>query len=161
MTRQIIRLREYVPEGGIIEILATEKTEALREIVGHARKLQVVPDDEAARRLLQMLLKREELGSTGIIPHIAVPHCKSDDIQRDMVILVGWSKAGVSFDAMDGKPVYLLFTVITRKKLSTLHLGALAAISRMISSSGISAMAPETLDEVPLRRIIEACEYEF
>lgn len=161
MTKKIIYLRDYVLDDYIFEIVRAEKTEILREIADRALGLSIVSDEEAASELFHQLLKREQLGSTGIIPGIAIPHCKTDLIHTEMAILIGFSRSGVNFESHDGNPVHLLFTVLTRKNLSTLHLGALASISRMISKHGLASNVQKFLDLETLRNLITECEYEI
>ncbi|RLE18456.1 MAG: hypothetical protein DRJ14_03665 [Acidobacteria bacterium] len=161
MTHTLLCLREYVPEGNIFELKQTGKTEVLREITDRARTLSILPDDRATSDVFNQLLKREQLGSTGIVNGIAIPHCKTDLIHPDMSILIGYSSLGIEFEAHDGNPVFLIFTVLTRKKSGTIHLAALAAISRMISKYGLSTHISDYLKPEAIRRIIDECEYEI
>lgn len=160
MSKKLIRLRDYVPENGILKLEKSSKADVLLELANQYHELGEIEEATGAQRLYHQLLKREQLGSTGIIPAIAIPHCKSDVIRSEMTILVGWSGDGVSFESQDGNPVHLLFSVVTRKDLPALHLGALAAISRLISRHGLSAGVQQFLDPVRLREIIDECEYE-
>ena len=61
--------------------------------------------------LLDVLRKRETLGSTGIGKGIAVPHCRSLSAQ-ELFIVVGISKKGVEYKAVDGKKVQLFFLIV-------------------------------------------------
>ncbi len=160
MTKKLIRLRDYVPENGILKLEKGSKADVLLELAKQYHELGEIEEETGSQKLYHQLLKREQLGSTGIIPAIAIPHCKSDVIRSEMTILVGWSSEGVSFDSQDGNPVHLLFSVVTRKDLPALHLGALAAISRLISRHGLSAGVQQFLDPTRLREIIDECEYE-
>lgn len=160
MSKKLIRLRDYVPENGIVRIEKESKADVLLELARQYHELGEIEDEAGYRRLYHQLLKREQLGSTGIIPAIAIPHCKSDVIHSDMTILIGVSVDGVSFDSQDGNPVHLLFTVVTRKDLPALHLGALAAISRLISRHGLSAGVQQYLEPDRLQEIVNECEYE-
>lgn len=161
MTHTVLCLREYVPENNIFELKQTGKTEVLREITDRAKVLSILPDDTASSEVFHQLLKREQLGSTGIVNGIAIPHCKTDLIEPEMSIFIGYSSAGIEFNAHDGNPVFLMFNVFTRKKSGTIHLAALAAISRMISKYGLSTHISNYLNPGSLRRIIDECEYEI
>lgn len=66
---------------------------------------------EELSALLETLMKREGLGSTGIGKGIAIPHCRSLLVQK-LEIACGYSEKGVDFDAVDGKPVRLFFLVV-------------------------------------------------
>ncbi len=161
MTHTLLCLRDHVPENNIFELRQSGKIEVLREITDRAKVLSILQNDLASSDVFHQLLKREQLGSTGIVNGIAIPHCKTDLIQPDMTIFIGYSAKGIEFDAHDGNPVFLVFTVLTRKKSGTIHLAALAAISRMISKYGLSTHISDYLNPESLRRIIDECEYEI
>jgi len=88
-----------------LDLKSRRKPEALRELV------QMVRQGNDAELLLQTLLKREELGSTGIGKGIAIPHGRSLLIDR-LEIAVGRSTKGIEFDAIDKKPAHLLILVV-------------------------------------------------
>ncbi len=161
MGHTLLCLRDYVPDDNIFELKETAKTAVLREITDHARFLSILPDENATTDVFNQLLKREELGSTGIVNGIAIPHCKTDMIKPEMSILIGYSFQGIEFEAHDGNSVFLVFTVLTRKKAGTIHLAALAAISRMISKYGLATHISDYLNPDTLRRIVNECEYEI
>lgn len=88
-----------------LDLKSRRKPEVLRELVTMIRR------DDDAELLLQTLMKREELGSTGIGKGIAIPHGRSLLIDR-LEIAVGRSTKGIDFDAIDKKPAYLLILVM-------------------------------------------------
>jgi mannitol/fructose-specific phosphotransferase system IIA component (Ntr-type) len=61
--------------------------------------------------LLEMLKRRETLGSTGIGQGVAIPHGRSLATSK-LKVAFARSKKGVPFDAMDGKPVHLVFLIV-------------------------------------------------
>ncbi len=79
--------------------------------------------------LLQMLLAREQLGSTGFGHGIAIPHARNPVVLRvpAPAVAVSYLVSAVEFDALDGKPVHTLFTMISPSVRSHLHLLALLA----------------------------------
>jgi len=81
--------------------------------------------------LLNALLEREKLGSTGIGDGVAIPHGKLKGLDN-IILLFGKSGQGVDFDAIDGKPVCLVFLLVAPADLAGLHLKALARLSRML-----------------------------
>ncbi len=161
MAKSKICLREYVKDGCVFRLKERDKVRVLREISEKLNELGYIENKQSTEKVFQKLKEREELGSTGIIKHIAIPHCKTDEINTDMVILVSYTEEGIDFGSHDGEPVHLLFSVFTKKDKITLHLGALAAISRMISKHSISSRIENYLSEEKLRKIIEECEYEI
>ena len=161
MGKNKICLRDYVKEGCIFELKETEKDKVLKAIADKLDELGYLKEGNSGEEIFNKLVEREKLGSTGIIKHIAIPHCKTDQINTDMVILVGYSKEGIEFQSHDGKLVHIVFAVFTKKNKVTLHLGALAAISRLVSKHSISSRIEEFLSAERLKEITEECEYEI
>jgi PTS system nitrogen regulatory IIA component len=119
------------PELILSELAARSKEEVLLELADHiARNFPGVPTEE----LLRILKERERLGSTGIGDGFAIPHGKSKHIDR-MIISFGRSRAGISFDSMDGKPAHYFFVLIAPENSAGDHLKALAKISRFLKNS--------------------------
>jgi len=87
-----------------------------------------------AGEVLQVLLDRERLGSTGIGEGFAIPHGKLKTLER-MVIAFGRSHQGIPFDSLDGKSAFYFFVLIAPEDSAGLHLKALAKISRFMKNS--------------------------
>jgi len=98
----------FSPEYFISDIQAETKEEVLQEMTkpliesGKIRNHHVV---------LETLLKRETLGSTGIGKSVAVPHCRTVAISQ-VCVVVGISEKGISYDAIDKKKVKLFFLIV-------------------------------------------------
>ena len=99
---------------------------------------QVAPD----------LLKREELGSTGVGGGVAIPHARLPDLQRSYGLFARL-KQPIEFDAIDGQPVDIVFVLLLPANAEDGQLGALALVARTLRSS-------ETLGR--LRRARDASE---
>ena len=81
--------------------------------------------------IVAAIMKREELGSTGIGRGVAVPHTKHPSVQK-LVGTVGVSDGGVDFDSLDGERVQLFFLLISPPERPGDHLRALENISRQL-----------------------------
>ncbi|HOO89341.1 MAG TPA: PTS sugar transporter subunit IIA [Syntrophales bacterium] len=81
--------------------------------------------------VIEVLLEREKLGSTGIGDGIAIPHGKLAGLE-DLVVSFGRSHRGVDFDSLDGRPVHIFFLLMAPENSAGQHLKALARISRML-----------------------------
>jgi len=81
--------------------------------------------------IVQAILKREELGSTGIGRGVAVPHTKHPTVDR-LCGTVAVSAEGVDFDSLDGEKVHLLFLLVSPPDRPGDHLRALENISRQL-----------------------------
>ena len=79
------------------------------------------------------LLKREELGSTGIGRGVAIPHARLPDLQRPFGIFAKLKQA-IDFDAIDGQPVDIVFVLLLPVVAETEALGALALVARALRS---------------------------
>ncbi len=81
--------------------------------------------------IVEAILKREELGSTGIGRGVAVPHTKHPSIEK-LIGTVAISDQGVNFDSLDGEKVHLLFLLVSPPDRPGDHLRALENISRQL-----------------------------
>ncbi len=119
------------PEFVILDLKGKTKKEVLKEMVN------VLPlDDDKKKSVYEAILKREEIGSTGIGKGIAIPHSRSVMLD-DVYLVVGVSKKGVDFEAIDGKPVHLIFllcaTPVDPDSRYLITLGKIAHLARILS----------------------------
>ena len=84
--------------------------------------------------VVEVLMERERLGSTGIGDNVAIPHGKLAKLSG-LKLAFGRSLKGVDFDAVDGKPSQLFFLLLAPTNSAGLHLKALAKISRMLMNA--------------------------
>ena len=98
--------------------------------------------------VIEVLLEREKLGSTGIGDGIAIPHGKLAGLEK-LIISFGRSVTGVDFDSLDGKPVHIFFLLLAPENSAGQHLKALARISRMLKDVSFreSLIKAETSEE--------------
>jgi len=103
------KILRYLDERFFVsELRARTKDGVLKELAEHLAKDREVHD---ARLLLEMLKKRESLGSTAIGSGVAVPHGRTLAIANIKVLFARHSK-GVDFDAPDEEPVHLFFLIV-------------------------------------------------
>lgn len=124
-----MKLTDFVVETAIVtDLKATTKEAAIREMVAGLRSAGVVAtgDEES---IVAAIMKREELGSTGIGNRVAVPHTKHPSFDR-LVATVAISKVGVDFASLDGDSVFILFLLVSPPDRPGDHLRALETISR-------------------------------
>ncbi|MCJ7495247.1 MAG: PTS sugar transporter subunit IIA [Deltaproteobacteria bacterium] len=115
----------------IPQLASTSKEGVLRELI---RVIAHVEKQVDENRLMEILLERESLGSTGIGEGVAIPHGKSKDVKR-LLASFGRSLAGMDFQAMDGKPTHLFFLLVAPENSAGTHLKALARISRLMKDN--------------------------
>ena len=115
------------PETIIADLKATSKKQALQEIASYATKQLKLED----RAVLDVLLERERLGSTGFGRGVAVPHGKMIGLDK-LYLLFARSETPIPFDSTDGRPVDLMFLLLTPENAGGDHLTALAKVSRLL-----------------------------
>jgi nitrogen PTS system EIIA component len=111
----------------ISELSSNNKDGALRELVRVLAQVERQVDED---RMMEILLERESLGSTGIGEGVAIPHGKSKDVKK-LLACFGRSLPGLDFQSMDGKPAHLFFLLVAPENSAGIHLKALARISRL------------------------------
>jgi PTS system nitrogen regulatory IIA component len=84
--------------------------------------------------LYTVLLEREAVGSTGVGNGVAIPHGKIEGLDR-ILVCFGRSRAGVSFDAIDKRPVHLFAVLLSPASEAEAYLSALAWVSRILKDS--------------------------
>ena len=112
------------------ELKATTKSEVIAELVSLLVNAGVVEKKHKAK-IIEVLMAREALGSTAIGQGIAIPHGKSEQVDK-LIAALGISKRGINFDSLDGEPAYIFFLLIAPIDSAGPHLKALAKISRIL-----------------------------
>jgi nitrogen PTS system EIIA component len=129
-----MKILDILPKESIIsELLGRSKREVLEELAGALLKQK--PQLDPAQ-VLDVLLERERLGSTGIGDGIAIPHGKIKDLDQ-LALSFGRSTGGVDFESMDGKPAHFFFLLVAPENCAGIHLRALAKIARFLKNSSI------------------------
>lgn len=117
-----------VPEAIVPELAANSKEDAIRAMVGSLKDSGSIPAGQE-ESIVAAILKREELGSTGIGNGVAVPHTKHPSVDH-LVASVALAKEGIDFASLDGESVYILFLLISPPDRPGDHLRGLENISR-------------------------------
>ena len=123
----IDQIREDVVK---VPLEGRNKPDILRELVQVLADAGDLTDTESAYRAL---LEREGRGSTGLEKGIAVPHAKTDAVDR-LTVAIGIAPTGVDFDAQDGNPSQLFFLLLAAPDQSGPHIEALSEIARLTRS---------------------------
>jgi|WetSurMetagenome_2_1015567.scaffolds.fasta_scaffold685574_1 nitrogen PTS system EIIA component len=118
------------PEAVTGELKATTKKELIEEMVAMMVEAGAF-EKKHKTKIIDVLMARESLGSTAIGQGIAIPHGKTDCVNK-LVAGLGVSKKGLDFDALDGEPAYIFFLLAAPVDSAGPHLKALARVSRLL-----------------------------
>ena len=142
-----MKIIELLDKKNILaDLKATTKRGVLEEL---AAPLVAGPTGLKLEAVVEVLMDRERLGSTGIGDNIAIPHGKLERLST-LKLTFGRSLKGVDFDSMDGKPSHLFFLLLAPVNSAGLHLKALAKISKMLMSQSFreSLMQAASVEEI-------------
>ena len=106
---------------------ARDRAGVLREMIA---KLEARHKAVAGQGLLEKLLEREEMGTTAIGRGVAIPHCRTKTLKSPLLLL-GLSKEGVAFEAVDDKLAHVFFLLISPQDNPDAGLRLLAAIAAL------------------------------
>jgi len=118
------------PADVLIDVRASNKRLLLQELAAKAAVSLGLGVDQVA----PYLLKREELGSTGIGGGVAIPHARLPDLQRPYGLLAKLRQP-IEFDAIDGLPVDILFVLLLPAAAENEAIAALALVARTLRSA--------------------------
>ncbi len=115
-----------IKEAIIPSLAATQRDDAVTELIDAIVKVGAL-SPELRDEFVKAIIKREKRGSTGFGHGVAVPHVKHQAISK-MAVAIGVSEAGVEFNALDQKPVYAIFLLLSPEDQPEEHLDAMEAI---------------------------------
>lgn len=130
------------PTGISLNNPATSKKRVLEEA---ARLLSRTEDSPDTEQIYERLMERERLGSTGLANGVALPHARMPGVTAASGAFIRLS-APVEFDALDGKPVDLIFSLLVPEQATQEHLDLLAGLARLFSDPQLCAQLRQTQD---------------
>ena len=129
-----MKITDILKKESIIDnLVSANKASALEELSFFLKDKGLVPNKE---KLLNALMERERLGSTGIGDNVAIPHAKINEIDQ-IITIFGRSITGIEFDSLDKKPVHFIYLVLAPMNSSGQHLKVLARISRLLKNKSL------------------------
>ena len=125
-----MRLTEILkPENIKVPLTATVKTDAIAELVNLLAENKSITDP---KKVLDAVLDREATRTTGIGNGLAIPHGKCTGT-ADLVMAIGKAATPIDFQAIDGRPVTLIWLLTSPPDKTGPHIHALARISRLMT----------------------------
>ena len=125
------------------DLKSTDKKDVLVEL---AKLSAEAYPNLSSDQVLQVLLEREKLGSTGVGNGVAIPHGKIPGLNT-IIAVFGRSKKGIEFQSHDQKPALLFFVLLAPENVVGIHLQALARLSRLLKEESTRNKLFEVKDE--------------
>lgn len=152
-----MRFSDFIQAGAIqADVAADNKEGVIRELVESLVQAGSLSADDMDG-IIKAIMKREELGSTGIGKGIAVPHTKHAGVQK-LVGTVGVSADGVDFNSLDGEKVYLLFLLISPPDRPGDHLRALENISRQLRDDAFCRFLKQSRTPADIQQLLDEAD---
>jgi PTS system nitrogen regulatory IIA component len=137
------------PQAVVPALKVNSKKQALQELAGRA----AAACGRNEREVLEVLMQRERLGSTGIGNGIAIPHGKLAKLERLCGAFARLDRP-VDFEALDGQPVDLMFLLLAPEGAGADHLKALARIARLLRDGKTTRKLRESRDAESLYAVL-------
>jgi PTS system nitrogen regulatory IIA component len=148
-----MKIVDFLTSSDVLaDLEASTREDILREMVDHLNGAGQITD---SNKLVEILLDREMLGSTGIGHGVAIPHGRLEGL-KEILLVFGRSVEGVDWEAHDGEPVNLFFLLVAPEDSAGLHLKALARISRIVKNPECRTALLEGGDSDSLYQVIQS-----
>jgi len=119
-----------------VPLVSDNKPEVIRELVEVLAEAGKIRNPEG---VIQAVMERESMGSTGLDKGIAVPHARTTEIDT-LCVAVGISAGGIDFEALDGEDSHLFFMIVAPPDQSSQHIQVLSEIAGIARSSAFCRM---------------------
>lgn len=152
-----MKFAEFVSEKAIKSDLSAEDKEGvIREIIQSLVDAEKLAEEDV-ESIFKAIMKREELGSTGIGRGIAVPHTKHPSVSN-LVGAVAVSEEGIGFNSLDGENVQVFFMLISPPDQPGDHLRALENISRQLRDETFCMFLKQCRTNEDILQILEEAD---
>ncbi len=143
-------------EAVLVDLKAQDKRGVIKELASPVARIAGLPHEE----LVQVLMERERLGSTGIDGGIGIPHGKVKVLESP-AIGFGLSRKGLDFESIDGRPTRIFFLLVTPEEATTFHLRLLAQITRILKNEPLRGRLLNAADPDEILSIIKEADEGF
>ena len=146
-------IRNLVEASALIsELEAGTKEAALKEMLAAAGAAGAFPAS-VHKALGKRLSDREAIGSTGLGNSVAVPHVKGEDV-KGITLVMARSPAGLEWQAIDGRPVHVLFMLVSPTDEPEAHLQCLRWIAGLARNSDFRRFLLDADDNDAMRDLL-------
>ena len=145
-----MKVEDFLAQSDLaIDVVAADKLGLLKDLsVRSGARLNLEPE-----RILSELLKREQLGSTGMGGGVAIPHARLHAVQRPFAVLFRLKKP-IDFAAVDGNPVDIIVVLLLPDSQGGAALSALACIARKLRDPIAMTRLRRARDSIELYRAL-------
>lgn len=150
----------FPPAVWIPNLKAREKKAAIREILQHLADVGLLKED-AAKKAEKAIQKREAQGSTAIGKGLAIPHAKDCSFLREPVGAFARIRDGLSFDAVDGGLVHVVFLLISPVEFASQHIDVLRRIAKLHSDEKTLKFLAQSESLANLEEILKEVDDTF
>lgn len=152
-----MKLSAYFQKQHIVaDLLATAKREAVKELIQCLTDNGRVNPAEG-KNILRAVMRREELGTTGIGNGVALPHAKHAGV-KGLAGALGRSHKGIDFEALDGSPVHIVFLILGSPDAVEPHLEALKKVTALLRDQDFCTFLKRAKDQDELAEILDEAE---
>ncbi len=116
-----------------LPLQSATKVEVIKELLGLLAEKRSVQNETD---ILEAVLEREKIMTTGVGNGVAIPHCKTDQAD-DFMITLGIHPQGVDFQSLDNQPAKIIFLLIGPETKPGTHIRLLSRISRIIAKEDV------------------------
>ena len=137
------------PEAVVADLSARDKKQVLKLLAAQASKLTGLSE----REIFSVLMEREHIGCTGMGNGVCIPHGRFDKLKGLHAVFAKLQKP-VEFGAADGRPVDLIFLLLSPSTANTEHIKALATISRLLRHKSLCESLRKAHDAKTLHSLL-------
>jgi mannitol/fructose-specific phosphotransferase system IIA component (Ntr-type) len=146
----VIRLADHLAPARVVDLTSRSKDAALMELV---ETLSSAPEVTNRERLLQAILERERIVSTGIGLGVAVPHAKIPEVS-EFVVAYGRSTDGIDFGSIDDRPVHHLVLIVGPPDRQQRYLQFLATVTLKLKQPELRRALEEATSTAKLYEVL-------
>ena len=153
-----MKVSELLQENFILtKFKNTDKENVINELIDLYKNNDKVVDIEQVRK---SVLDREKIMSTGVGKGFAIPHGKTNAV-KDILAAFGKSDEPIDYEALDGKPVNLIFLLVGKDNLVSSHIKLLSRISRLMNKDDFRQRLMEAKSALEIQKVFEEEEKEY
>ncbi|MDR3071465.1 MAG: PTS sugar transporter subunit IIA [Endomicrobium sp.] len=147
-----MKIMDFLSQDAIvIDLKSEDKKSAITELVDVLKNTKKIKKTD---EIVNVVLEREKLGSTGIGQGVAIPHGKTDILHEQLGVL-GISHKGIEFNSLDGDLVYIIFLLAGPVEVAGQHLKALSKISRLFKDKFLRQAIRDATTKEEIVKIIQ------